>query len=116
MALTAPQRSAGVKCARPGAHLIPAARGDDPFHHVGPPLVSRAGLPVARTLCSHRALILNDFRARKRRSSGGVEGLNNKVKLTMRKSCGFRTFHVAGIALYHALGKLPEPGVNHRFF
>ena len=71
---------------------------------------------IARTLRSHRALILNDFRARKRRSSGGVEGLNNKAKLTMRKSCEFRTFHVAGIALYHALGKLPEPGVAHGFF
>jgi transposase len=42
-------------------------------------------------------------------SSGVVEGLNNKVKLTMRKSCGFRTVHVTEIALYHALGKLPEP-------
>jgi transposase len=45
-----------------------------------------------------------------------VESLNNKAKLTMRKSHGFRTFHVTGIALYHALGKLPEPNVAHRFF
>jgi transposase len=45
-----------------------------------------------------------------------VEGLNNKAKLTMRKSYGFRTFHVTEIALYHALGKLPEPDVPHRFF
>jgi hypothetical protein len=29
----------------------------------------------------------------------------------MRKSYGFRTFHVTEIALYHALGKLPEPDV-----
>ena len=63
-----------------------------------------------------RALILNYFRARKQLSSGVVEGLNNKAKLTMRKSHGFRTFHVTGIALYHALGKLPEPNVAHRFF
>jgi hypothetical protein len=34
----------------------------------------------------------------------------------MRKSYGFRTFHVTEIALYHALGKLPEPDVAHRFF
>jgi transposase len=62
---------------------------------------------IARTLRSHRALILNYLRARKQLSSGVVEGLNNKAKLTMRKSYGFRTFHVTEIALYHALGKLP---------
>jgi len=41
--------------------------------------------------------------------------LNNTAKLTMRKSYGFRTFHVTEIALYHALGKLPAPDVTHRF-
>jgi transposase len=55
------------------------------------------------------------FRTRKQFSSGVVEGLNNKAKLTMRKSYGFRTFQVTEIALYHALGKLPEPDVAHRF-
>jgi transposase len=71
---------------------------------------------VARTLRSHRALLLNYFRAKKQVSSGVVEGLNNKAKLTMRKSFGFRTFRVTEIALYHALGKLPEPDVAHRFY
>ena len=71
---------------------------------------------IARTLRSHRALILNYFRAKKQLSSGTVEDLNNKAKLTMRKLYGFRTFHVPEIALYHALGKLPEPDVTHRFF
>ena len=70
---------------------------------------------IARTLRSHRALILNYFRARKQFSSGVVEGLNNKAKLTMRKSYGFRTFRVTEIALYHTLGRLPEPDVAHRF-
>jgi len=42
--------------------------------------------------------------------------LNNKAKLTMRKSYGFRTFRITEIALYHALGKLPEPNVARRFF
>ena len=41
---------------------------------------------VAKTLRSHRELILNYFRAKKQFSSGVVEGLNNKAKLTMRKS------------------------------
>jgi hypothetical protein len=58
---------------------------------------------IARTLRGHRALILNYFRARNQLSSGVVEGLNNKAKLTMRKSDGFGTFHVTEIALYHAL-------------
>jgi transposase len=71
---------------------------------------------VARTLHNHRELILNYFRAKKQFSSGVVEGLNNKVKVTMRKSYGFRTFRITEIALYHALGKLPEPELTHRFY
>ena len=62
---------------------------------------------IARMLRTHCPLILNYFRARKQFSSGVAEGLNNKAKLTMRKSYGFRTFHITEIALYHALGKLP---------
>jgi hypothetical protein len=34
----------------------------------------------------------------------------------MRKSYGFRTFHVTETALYHTLGKFPEPDVAHKFF
>jgi hypothetical protein len=40
---------------------------------------------VARTLRAHRELILNYFRARKEFSSGVIEGLNNKAKVTMEK-------------------------------
>ena len=64
----------------------------------------------------HRELILNYFRARKLLSSGVVEGLNNKAKVTMRKSYGFRTFRCLELALYHSLGKLPEPESTHEFF
>ena len=71
---------------------------------------------VAKTLRNHRELILNYFRAKKQFSSGVVEGLNNKVKDTMRKSYGFRTFRITEIALYHGLGKLPEPELPHRFY
>jgi len=45
---------------------------------------------IARSLRQHRELILNYFRAQKLISSGVVEGLNNKAKVTMRKSYGFR--------------------------
>ena len=71
---------------------------------------------VAKTLRNHRELILNYFRAKKQFSSGVVEGLNNKVKVTMRKSYGFRTFKATEIALYHVLGKLPEPKMTHCFY
>jgi len=47
---------------------------------------------IARSLRNHRELILNYFRAQKLLSSGVVEGLNNKAKVTMRKSYGFRTY------------------------
>ena len=70
----------------------------------------------AKTLRNHRELILNYFRAKKQFSSGVIEGLNNKVKVTMRKSYGFRTFRITEIALYHGLGKLPEPEMAHRFY
>ena len=71
---------------------------------------------IARMLRSHRALLLNYFKARKEFSSGVVEGLNNKAKVTMRKSYGFRTFPVLELALYHSLGKLPEPESTHDCF
>jgi transposase len=71
---------------------------------------------IARTLRTHRALLLNYFKARKEFSSGVVEGLNNKAKVTMRRSYGFRTFRILELALYHSLGKLPEPQLTHEFF
>lgn len=71
---------------------------------------------IARMLRSHRDLILNYFKAKKVLSSGIVEGLNNKAKVTMRRSYGFRTFRVTELALYHTLGKLPEPELTHRFY
>ena len=70
---------------------------------------------VAKTLRAHRGLILNWFKAKNVLSLGAVEGLNNKVKVTIRKSYGFRTFGAAEIALYHTLGNLPEPQRTHRF-
>src|SRR5579859_3838231 len=71
---------------------------------------------IARTLRAHRPLLLNYFKAKKEFSSGVVEGLNNKAKVTMRRSYGFRTFRILELALYHSLGKLPEPMLTHEFF
>ena len=70
---------------------------------------------VARSLRSHEELILNWFRAKGTLSSGVVEGLNNKAKVMMRRSYGFRTSRAIAVALYHNLGELPEPESTHRF-
>lgn len=70
---------------------------------------------VARTLRTHQQLILNWFKAKGAISAAVVEGLNNKVKLTMRKAYGFRTQKAIEIALYHNLGSLPEPEFTHEF-
>lgn len=69
-----------------------------------------------RTIRNHEDLILNWFRAKKEFSSGVVEGINRKVNLVTRKSYGFRTQKVLEIALFHTLGKLPEPDSTHRFW
>ena len=70
----------------------------------------------AASLKRHRRLLLNYFIAKKLFSSGVVEGLNNKLKLTLKKAYGFRTDLARKVALYHALGKLPEPELTHSFF
>jgi len=71
---------------------------------------------IAKMLRSHRELILNWFRAKKRFNSGIVEGLNLKWNLTVRKSFGFRTPEALKTASYHQLGDLPEPEFTHRFY
>jgi len=70
---------------------------------------------VARMLRTHEKLLLNWFRAKGEISSGAVEGLNNKIRVVTRRSYGFRTYQAMEIALYHTLGRLPEPESTHRF-
>jgi transposase len=70
---------------------------------------------VARMLRNHRTLLMNWFRAKGQFSNGIVEGFNGKAKLVSRRAFGFRNSEVQKIALYHALGALPEPDFAHRF-
>ena len=71
---------------------------------------------VARMLRTHEDLLLNWFKAKGEISSGAVEGLNNKIRVVTRRSYGFRTYDAMEIALYHTLGRLPEPNeFTHRF-
>lgn len=71
---------------------------------------------IARMLRRYKPEILNYFRARKQISQGCVEGLNNKVKLVIKKSYGFSEFKTTEMALYHSIGNLPEPNFTHRFW
>jgi transposase len=71
---------------------------------------------VARMLRSHEDLLMNWFKAKGEISSGAVEGLNNKIRVVTRRSYGFRTYKAMEIALYHNLGRLPEPNeFTHNF-
>jgi transposase len=71
---------------------------------------------VARMLRAHEELLLNWYRAKADISSGSVEGLNNKIRVVVtRRSYGFQTYEAMEIALYHTLGRLPEPESTHRF-
>lgn len=70
---------------------------------------------VAKMLRSHKELLLNWFRAKGQIALGCVEGLNNKAKVTTKRSYGFRTYKLLEIALYHALGDLPTPKFTHKF-
>ena len=70
---------------------------------------------IARMIRVHKPLILNWFAARDEVSLGAVEGLNNKLKASIRTSYGFRTPKAIKIMLYHKLGALPEPELTHRF-
>jgi len=70
---------------------------------------------IAKMIRSHKPLILNWFKAKGMVSGGVVEGLNNKIKVTMKKAYGFRTLKCIKIALYHTSGVLPEHELTHRF-
>lgn len=81
-------------------------------------LKSRIGpmMKVARTLRSHENLILNWIACRHEIMTGAVEGLNNKIRVVTKRSYGFRTFRVMELAMYHTLGRLPDPPSTHKFW
>ena len=70
---------------------------------------------VARMLRAHEDLLMNWFHAKGEISSGAVEGLNNKIRVVTRRSFGFRTYKAMEMALFHTLGRLPEPESTHKF-
>jgi transposase len=67
----------------------------------------------AWTLREHQEEILNYFHMRI--TNATVEGLNNKAKAISHRAYGYRTAETFKLALYHGLGKLPEPQLAHRF-
>ncbi len=81
----------------------------DRFH-----IMKKFSEALDKMLERHEPLPLNWFEARGL-SSGIVEGFNNKAKLTVRKSYGFKEVETISTALYHQLGDLPEPIRTHKF-
>jgi transposase len=71
---------------------------------------------VAKTIRSHKDLIMNWFEAKNEVSLGAVEGQNNKSKVVIRKSYGFKTSEMLKIMLYHKVGRLPIPDIAHKYF
>ena len=64
-------------------------------------------------LRNHQDGVLNYFKFRI--TNGLVEGMNNKAKSIAHRCYGFRTESNYILALYHCLGKLPEPENVYRF-
>lgn len=62
-----------------------------------------------------RPLLPNWFAAKGEIALGVVEGMNTNAKLAIGKARGFRTYDDLETALYHELGRLPEPVCTHRF-
>jgi len=72
---------------------------------------------LAKTLRSHRQLLLNWIAAKNLFAMGATEGFNNKARTVLKRAYGFRTYKHAEIALFHAMGKLPEPDwLTHKFW
>jgi len=61
----------------------------------------------------HQDDILNYFKVPI--DNGAVEGLNNKAKAISHRAYGYRTVETFKLALYHGMGKLPEPKLTHKF-
>ena len=61
----------------------------------------------------HQSDILNYFKVPI--DNGVVEGLNNKAKAISHRAYGYRTAETFKLALYHGMGKLPEPQLTHKF-
>jgi transposase len=75
-------------------------------------LVYQIDLGVTRLLWVGKERTIDSFQVR----AGESRRMASKAKVTMRKSYGFRTYRVLELALYHSLGKLPEPESTHDFF
>jgi transposase len=69
---------------------------------------------VAKTIRAHKQLMLNWFEARKVISLGVVEGQNNKAKVVIRKSYGFKPSNMLKIRLYHKLASFRSGGSPRR--
>lgn len=77
----------------------------------GPPQRGQCSRSISNTRLSKRAQLRRAGAAAGGASAWSAEG---DWALT-RKAYGFRTYHGLEVALYHALGALPEPQFTYRF-
>ena len=71
---------------------------------------------IARTLRTHRPLLLNYFKARKEFSSGVVEGLDNKAKVTIEKIVRLPHLPHSGTRALPFTWPPTGPQLTHEFF
>ena len=67
------------------------------------------------TLQKQRPLVLSRFRTERAYSSGAVEGISNKAKLSHRKAYGIQFYKAFELAACRILGNLPEHHLAERF-
>jgi transposase len=70
---------------------------------------------IARTLRSHRALLLNYFKAAKAVLQRSHRGAQQQSQSYHEKILWFPSFRILELALYHSLGKPPQPELTHEF-
>jgi len=85
------------------------------FEQIGKKLISAAAANIrgaVRSGLNYLGICAGAFFA----GNSPYNGLNNKAKVTIRKSYGLRTYRILELALDHSLGKPPEPESTHDFF
>jgi transposase len=70
----------------------------------------------ATTHRAHRELLLNYFRAKNSSPVGSSRASTTRPKSRWENPTVSATFRITELALYHALGKLPEPELTHESF
>jgi hypothetical protein len=103
------KRELGLGAVYAGGFAAARLRASGTDHDLKP-LPPLSGIRLSASPFQFRSQEHRNRRASAQRFGGDL------FALPMRKSSGFRTFRCLELALYHSLGKLPEPESIHDFF